>query len=140
MASEARWPAFASRAYQRGINSVISTPLLIEGRTLGALNIYSRTPRAFAPPQGELAWRLASQAAKALEVHATESTDVEDRAPAAGGIPDRRTCRERRRISSDGVHGERRIAFRDGRAGVVIPAARIAASLLVEAPVGARSD
>jgi anti-anti-sigma factor len=69
MSAETRWPAFAARAYERGINSVISTPLFVEGRSVGALNIYSRTPHAFALRQGELAWRLAREASAALAEH-----------------------------------------------------------------------
>lgn len=130
IASDTRWPAFASLAYQRGINSVISTPLIIDGRPVGALNIYSRTPRAFAPPQGELAWRLATQAAMALEVHASDVTG----ARAVGGAAlDRRTCTERRRIPADGGHGERRTALREG-------GARPEPGAPLEIHVGARSD
>lgn len=66
MSSETRWPAFVARAYQRGINAVISTPLIVEGRSVGALNIYSRTPRAFALPEGKLAWLFATRAAAVL--------------------------------------------------------------------------
>jgi anti-anti-sigma factor len=69
MSSETRWPAFVARAYRRGINSVISTPLIVEGRPVGALNIYSRTSRAFALPQGQLAWQLATQVAAVLAAH-----------------------------------------------------------------------
>jgi anti-anti-sigma factor len=70
MSGETRWPAFAARAYQRGIHSVISTPLFVEGRSVGALNIYSRTPHAFALRQGGLAWQLAGEASAVLAAHA----------------------------------------------------------------------
>lgn len=45
---EARWPAFVPRARARGIASIMSTPLMATDLPLGALNIYSRTPHAFA--------------------------------------------------------------------------------------------
>jgi anti-anti-sigma factor len=136
MASEARWPAFASRAYQRGINSVISTPLILEGGPVGALNIYSRTSRAFAPPQGKLAWQLASQAAAVLEAHASEQTAAGDRPVALGAMLDRRTCAERRRVLEDGAHGDRRAS----RGSVGARAAPPVASAPVTAPLGARSS
>jgi anti-anti-sigma factor len=76
MSSETRWPAFVARAYRRGINAVISTPLLVGGRSVGALNIYSRTPRAFALPQGESAWRLATEASAVLAGHYRDDPDA----------------------------------------------------------------
>ncbi len=73
MSAESRWPSFVARASRRGINSVISTPLLVDGRSVGALNIYSRTARAFALPQGELAWQLATQVAAVLAASSVAS-------------------------------------------------------------------
>jgi len=44
---ETRWPAFTPRARALGINAILSSPLLTEGRPVGALNIYSRTADVF---------------------------------------------------------------------------------------------
>lgn len=63
---ERRWPAFIPRARQRGINSIISTPLLTQTRPVGALNIYSRRPGAFATPELELSSLFAAQASELL--------------------------------------------------------------------------
>jgi len=41
---EGRWPDFVPRARAGGIGSILSTPLMATGgRSVGALNIYSRT-------------------------------------------------------------------------------------------------
>jgi len=52
---ETRWPAFIPRARQLGINAILSTPLLVADRPVGALNIYSRTAEAFTPKDRALA-------------------------------------------------------------------------------------
>lgn len=47
LADEARWPNFVPRAVERGIASVISSPLATGDGTIGALNIYSFSEGAF---------------------------------------------------------------------------------------------
>jgi len=57
LASEHRWPEFVKRARAEGINSVLSTPLMVESRPVGALNIYSITEHSFGPSeQKRAAW------------------------------------------------------------------------------------
>ena len=63
---ETRWPAFTPRARQRGINAILSNPLQAGSRPMGALNIYSRTPRAFGRDGEELATLFAEQASVVL--------------------------------------------------------------------------
>ena len=64
-AEEARWPDFVPRARAGGIGSILSTPLMATaGGSVGALNIYSRTERAFGPPEQELAALFATQASR----------------------------------------------------------------------------
>jgi GAF domain-containing protein len=47
--TDERWAAYAQRARERGVQSSVSLPLLVDGRSLGALNLYSdRSPHAFA--------------------------------------------------------------------------------------------
>lgn len=41
LAEEQRWPAFVPRALEQGITSVLSTPLVVAGGSVGALNVYS---------------------------------------------------------------------------------------------------
>lgn len=66
LAEEQRWPDFVPLAIDEGIASVLSTPLLVAERPLGALNIYSTTDRAFGLMQQELAALFATQAATIL--------------------------------------------------------------------------
>lgn len=57
LASEQRWPEFVKRARAEGINSVLSTPLIVESQPVGALNIYSNTEHSFGPSeQDRAAW------------------------------------------------------------------------------------
>jgi anti-anti-sigma factor len=65
---EERWPDFVPRARARGIECVMSSPLLVEKRAVGALNVYSRTRRAFAVHESAWAAQFASQAAKVVAV------------------------------------------------------------------------
>ena len=41
LGEEKRWPAFVPRALEQGITSVLSTPLVVAGAPVGALNVYS---------------------------------------------------------------------------------------------------
>ncbi|MGY1810626.1 ANTAR domain-containing protein [Blastococcus sp. SYSU D00669] len=48
MTSEQRWPDYVSRVRELGVGSSLSVPLPYQGTSIGALNNYSSTPRAFA--------------------------------------------------------------------------------------------
>lgn len=48
LASDDRWPDYRIRALAEGVASSYSVPLTIGGSTVGALNLYSRVPHAFA--------------------------------------------------------------------------------------------
>jgi transcriptional regulator with GAF, ATPase, and Fis domain len=74
---ELRWPAFIPLARDRGINSILSTPLLTQTRPMGALNIYSLRARAFAKPELELSSMLAARASDLL-VSAAMDVSMED--------------------------------------------------------------
>lgn len=60
---ESRWPAFVPRARARGIESILSTPLVAGPMPIGALNVYSRTVGAFAAHEKEWADQFAVEAA-----------------------------------------------------------------------------
>jgi anti-anti-sigma factor len=64
--SESRWPAFTPRARALGIRAILSSPLLVEDRPVGALNIYSLTPSVFSVREQELAAAFAAQASSLL--------------------------------------------------------------------------
>jgi GAF domain-containing protein len=66
LGDEARWPDFVPRARARGIESILSTPLVGEDGPIGALNVYSRTIGAFAVHEKEWADQFASEAASVV--------------------------------------------------------------------------
>jgi hypothetical protein len=47
LGGEARWPRFGPRAGRMGVHSVLSLPLLLPDRVVGALNVYARAKDAF---------------------------------------------------------------------------------------------
>lgn len=63
---ETRWPAFIPKARALGINAIFSTPLVAGARTVGALNIYSRTAACFAARERDLAAVFATEASVLL--------------------------------------------------------------------------
>jgi GAF domain-containing protein len=65
MAGETRWPRFVPRAVEEGVVSSYSVPLMVHGRTVGALNLYSRS-RAFGPADESAASLFVSQAAVSM--------------------------------------------------------------------------
>ncbi|MDJ0463464.1 GAF and ANTAR domain-containing protein [Streptomyces sp. H27-C3] len=67
MLEERRWGPYPRLASAHGIRSVLATPLVANSSTLGALNLYSRTPRAYEGHK-EAARRLSAQAAGAVAV------------------------------------------------------------------------
>lgn len=74
---EDRWPAFVPLARGEGIASVLSTPLLVEGEPIGALNIYSNVEGSFGPYEHDLAAILAGQASRLL-THAVADLPADD--------------------------------------------------------------
>ena len=75
--NETRWPAFTPRARALGIESILSSPLLVKERPVGALNIYSLTPSAFTSRDQELAATFAVQASALLGDAEGRPTDDE---------------------------------------------------------------
>lgn len=63
---EGRWPHFVPRARARGIESIMSTPLISGTHPLGALNVYSRTPEALAVHEQEWAVQFSREASNVL--------------------------------------------------------------------------
>jgi AmiR/NasT family two-component response regulator len=73
MSSDTRWPAFAARAAELGIASMLSCGLSSPRRTLGALNLYARTPKAFDEHAPQLAEIYAAHASIVLVSRQLES-------------------------------------------------------------------
>jgi GAF domain-containing protein len=68
LSREERWDNYRPHAVAHGVVSSLSLPLTVEGETLGALNLYSVTPAAFAGPHADRAAAFAEQSAAALTV------------------------------------------------------------------------
>ncbi|MFE2642573.1 GAF and ANTAR domain-containing protein [Streptomyces nigra] len=65
-ADAGRWPRYAPRAQELGVGSMMGFLLYTEDEDLGALNLYSRRPGAFAEASELAGWLLASHAAIAF--------------------------------------------------------------------------
>src|SRR5215210_5875387 len=61
-----RYPDFSAAAVARFMSAVLSTPFLVQGRPIGALNLYSASVSAFAPPEADVASLFAAQASSLL--------------------------------------------------------------------------
>jgi GAF domain-containing protein len=63
-----RWDHYRPHALAHGVLSSLSLPLIVDGESLGALNLYSSTPAALAGPHREHAEEFATKCAAALTV------------------------------------------------------------------------
>jgi GAF domain-containing protein len=66
VATHGRWPRFEKRAASLGIRSSLSLPLVADGESVGALNLYSRQPGAFGDAETSRAEKFARHASGAL--------------------------------------------------------------------------
>jgi GAF domain-containing protein len=66
LAEETRWGVYPAVAMGYGIRSVLSTPLIVNGESMGVLNLYGSTARAFSEVDRQLALLLAGQATIAI--------------------------------------------------------------------------
>ena len=74
LAGEQRWPEFVKRARAEGINSILSTPLIVESRPVGALNIYSNTEHSFGlSDQQRAAWFASHSSAIVADVRTVDT-------------------------------------------------------------------
>ena len=75
MRTEQRWPDYTANVLEVGVRSSLSMPLPYQGSSIGALNIYSTEPAAFASQASEEA---ATAVAEAVAV-AVANADAHDR-------------------------------------------------------------
>jgi GAF domain-containing protein len=68
--SEMRWPSYMPRVKQAGALSMLSIPMNVESKTIGALNVYSRGVDAFEAEDVSLAEIIAGHASLAAQVAA----------------------------------------------------------------------
>jgi len=66
MAEEQRWPDFAGRARELGVNSMLAVQLFVEGDDMGAMNLFSSQPDSFDEESEHVALLFASHAAVAM--------------------------------------------------------------------------
>ena len=66
LGADHRFPSYGPRAAELGAASALSLPLAADGRTVGALNLYSRTPDAFDAEVLAVGELLAAHAALAI--------------------------------------------------------------------------
>jgi GAF domain-containing protein len=60
-----RWPEFSTAAAKAGVQSVLAVPLVANSHPLGALNLYSKSPRGYDDDAEETALLFSEQAAVA---------------------------------------------------------------------------
>jgi hypothetical protein len=77
-----RWPGYASAAAGHGVQSLLSMPIVSEGGTSAAINLYAASPHAFTSDDLLRIQSYARQVARALRV----VVRVAERAEAAAGI------------------------------------------------------
>ena len=87
LVGDERWPPFSHRAAKEtGVRSMLSFRLFLEGDTLGALNLYSRTAEAFDERACGVGTVLAAHAAIAMQAAwERERADQLDQARATSG-------------------------------------------------------
>lgn len=105
LAAEQRWPDFARQASRLGVGSMLCFQLFVTGDQLGALNLYSRTVRAFDEESQDIGLLFASHAAVALagaehEEHLRAGMGSRDLIGQAKGI-----LMERHRLTADQAFG-----------------------------------
>lgn len=72
LAAETRWPSFSATAITLGVHSMLSFRLFVIGESLGALNLYGATPRAFSSEAVAVGEVLGQHAAVAMAGVATD--------------------------------------------------------------------
>lgn len=65
LATSTSWPAFVPLAVSRGVRSSLAVPVILRGRALGALDLYSLEPGAFDGAE-QVGLHFAAEAALAL--------------------------------------------------------------------------
>lgn len=139
LAHENRWPKFVPRALDDGISSILSSPLMSGPRPLGALNIYSKTERAFGPPEQELAALFAAHVAGILLDAGADVPDHEATARIQDALHSRQTIAraqgvlmERRHLSAEQAAALLHATSRDEELNVSDHAANVLATVVTE--------
>ncbi|SHN84122.1 GAF domain-containing protein [Geodermatophilus obscurus] len=91
MATEERWTPYPARAAELGVRSSLSLPLVVEGRSSGALNLYATEPGVFTAADEAAAARWAEQITGALTVALRLADSIERADALVGGLDTRAT-------------------------------------------------
>lgn len=67
-ATEPRWPSYMPRAMKAGAMSMVSIPMTVEAKTVGALNVYAKEAGAFDASAVSIAEVIAAHASLATQV------------------------------------------------------------------------
>ncbi|RBY92590.1 GAF and ANTAR domain-containing protein [Blastococcus sp. TF02A-30] len=78
--TEERWPRYVPRAREAGVRSSLSVPLPFQGTSIGALNIYSTRPAAFASAESLEAGLEVAEAIAIAVVNATAHAELGEQA------------------------------------------------------------
>lgn len=70
LVEDTRWPSYSPRAAALGARSSVSIPMAAEGKVVGALNVYARTPDAFSAAAVSVAEVVGAHAGLASQVAA----------------------------------------------------------------------
>jgi GAF domain-containing protein len=69
--SETRWPSYMPRAVEHGALSMMSIPMTVEAKTIGAINVYAKEVDAFGAEDVSVAEIIAAHASLATQVTST---------------------------------------------------------------------
>ena len=81
-----RYPPLASTRHELSEGALVSIPLVVEGRTIGALGLSFAGPQTFTPEDRDLALALAGQCAQALERARLYAAEAGARAAAEAAV------------------------------------------------------
>ncbi len=107
------------RATAEGINSVLSTPLMVAARPVGALNIYSKVVHSFGPSEQERAAWFASRSSTIVADTQTGDADETVHAQLTEALKSRETISR-----AEGVLMGQRAITRDAAAAELRRSAR----------------
>jgi GAF domain-containing protein len=80
MRTETRWPGYVARVGSTGVRSSLSVPLPYQDATVGALNVYSSIPSAFAAPESLQAGLQVAEAVAVAVVNADAHAQLTEHA------------------------------------------------------------
>jgi GAF domain-containing protein len=111
-AEGARWAQYADAALQAGLRATAGVPMTLEGRSIGALNLYSSEPREW-PDEDVAAAQVLADLATAFLVNASKLRQQEElAAQLAGALESRVLIEQAKGVVSASAHVSVDEAFR----------------------------